>query len=117
MKERKYPYGRQKQTPPGTGDSLAAIISSPGKNTGREDNDGFCSTDFLWEKHSRLKVLDAEKKEVAVFDFDSGQREKELSAENRLVHVLYWPSYQTRRTLTIHADDLTITNDIVEHNI
>ena len=70
-----------------------------------EDNDGFCSTDFLWEKHSRLKVLDAEKKEVAV------------SAENRLVHVLYWPSYQTRRTLTIHADDLTITNDIVEHNI
>ena len=82
-----------------------------------EDNDGFCSTDFLWEKHSRLKVLDAEKKEVAVFDFDSGQREKELSAENRLVHALYWPSYQTRRTLTIHADDLTITNDIVEHNI
>lgn len=82
-----------------------------------EDNDGFCSTDFLWEKHSRLKVLDAERKEVAVFDFDSGQREKELSAEDGLVHVLYWPSYQTRRTLTIHADDLTITDDIVEHNI
>ena len=107
MKERKYPYGRQKQTPPGTGDSLRRLSL----------RDGFCSTDFLWEKHSRLKVLDAEKKEVAVFDFDSGQREKELSAENRLVHVLYWPSYQTRRTLTIHADDLTITNDIVEHNI
>ena len=29
-----------------------------------EDNDGFCSTDFLWEKHSRLKVLDAGKRRL-----------------------------------------------------
>lgn len=80
-----------------------------------EDNDGFCSTDFLWEKHSRLKVLDSDRKEVTVFDFDSEQREKELSAEGDSIHVLYWPSYQTRRRLTIHMPDFAITNDTIEH--
>lgn len=118
-----------------------------------EDNDGFCSTDFLWEKHTRLKIFadisamrspgrfcDAENEisnsiektapaeeaekiclqgqiPVKIFDFDSGQREKEILADHNVVTITYWPSYQTRRQLRLQAETLEILEDQTEHGL
>lgn len=101
-----------------------------------EDNDGFCSTDFLWENHTRLKVfaetsaikktaseMEAEEicpqgqMPVKIFNFDSGQREKEILTDRNVVTITYWPSYQTRRQLRIQAETLEILEDKTEHGL
>ena len=76
-----------------------------------EDNDGFCSVDFLWEKHTRLKVLDSQENLLQEYDFDSGQREKDLKVEKGCVHIDFRPSYLLHRSLLMNPDTLEILED------
>lgn len=74
-----------------------------------EDDSGYCSVDFLWDKRTRLKILKKETGElVRTFPYDSGQRETALSAEGETVFVTYWPSFRLKVVLAFDAATLDI---------
>lgn len=74
-----------------------------------EDDSGYCSVDFLWDKRTRLKIFAKESGElIRTLPYDSGQRETALSAGEGQVTVTYWPSYRLKITLVFDAETLDI---------
>ena len=100
-----------------------------------EDDAGFCCPDFVWEMHTRLKVFEeaglsdggqgdnaaaaqggekTARRLERVFDFDSGQREKELTVESGKVRVVYCPNFAVRKTVCIDPETLAAVSESSE---
>ena len=76
-----------------------------------EDDAGFCSVEFVWEKHTRLKVFEHENGEpVRVYDFDSRQDEKDLCADGNCVLVSYQLNVMEKVLVRLDAETLDVVS-------
>ena len=74
-----------------------------------EDDAGFCSVEFVWEKHTRLKIFDKENGELArVYDFDSRQDEKTLSIDGNSVLVTYQLNVMEKVQIRLDPENLAV---------
>lgn len=74
-----------------------------------EDDAGFCSVEFVWEKHTRLKVFDRENGElIRTFDFDSRQDKKSLGIDGNYVLVTYQLNVMEKVLVRLDAETLDV---------
>jgi len=74
-----------------------------------EDDAGFCCVDYVLEKHTRLLILDRNRRVVRLLPLDSGNYDKSLQAEDGCVTVVYHPAYNQEKILHINAETLEIS--------
>ena len=66
-----------------------------------EDDAGYCVSDFILAKHTRLSVYDRSGVLVRCFDTDSREYDKSLSLEGDILSVRWCPDYDRIHTLKL----------------
>lgn len=71
-----------------------------------EDDSGYCVSDYILAKHTRLSVYEEDGTLVKQFDFDGKEYEKGMVPEGNDVIVTWHPSFDEKRSVRISGTDL-----------
>ena len=71
-----------------------------------EDDAGYCVSDYILAKHTRLSVYDRSGRLVKCFPADGLEFDKEMSLEGDVLSLRWQPSFDRRRTLQLNVNTL-----------
>lgn len=73
-----------------------------------EDDAGYCVSDYILARHTRLCVYGKDGALIRQFDFDAKEYDKDMTLEGEDVIVTWQPSFDETRCVRIQGADLTI---------
>ena len=66
-----------------------------------EDDAGYCVSDFVLAKHTRLSVYDKSGVRIKVYDLDSREYDKDMWMDNGTIFVRWHPEYDKEEVTQI----------------
>lgn len=79
-----------------------------------EDDSGYCVSDFILARHTRLAVFRPSGERIREFDFDGKEYDKDMRLEGNTLVITWQPEYNERRTVRINTENLEILSDHTE---
>ena len=72
-----------------------------------EDDAGYCVSDYILAKHTRLSVYDKNGCLIRIFDLDSREYDKDMWIEGSTLCVKWHPEYDREQVTRINTSDLS----------